>query len=92
MGCFQILQVAVPVGGGAAAVDEQVGAADEAASATHEELGQVAYLVSGSRTMGGHALNHTEIAILAGAVQFVVGQRGDDDAGRDALGSTMVYR
>ena len=32
MCCLEILQVAIPIRGGAAAVDEQVGTADEAAA------------------------------------------------------------
>lgn len=80
MCCFKILKISVPIRGGTATVDEQVGTADEAATRRHQELGQIAHLVRRSCTTGWHALNHLQVAFFARTVQFVVGQWGDDDA------------
>ena len=62
---FQILKIAIPIAGCATTVNEEVGTADETATARHQELGQVAHFVGCSETTDWHSLNHLQIALLA---------------------------
>src|SRR4051794_28994660 len=72
-------------GGDHAAVDEQVGAGDEAGVGAEEEGGGGGHLVGGADPAGGGDLDHLLVALGARAGHLVAGQRGEDDAGADAV-------
>ena len=73
MGLLEILQVAIPVGGCSASVDEDVGTADETASTRHEELCKVANLIGCACAAGWRRLNHAQITVFARTMQFANG-------------------
>ena len=79
------LEVAVEVGGGDAAVDEEVAAGDERAVGAHQERAERADLVGGAGSSGGAQLDHAPVALAAWSGQFVAGERGHDDAGADRV-------
>ena len=79
MCCLEILQVAVPIRGCATAVNKQVGTTDKTTTGGHQELCQITHLVRRSGTTGRHTLDHPQVAILSWAMQFIVGQRRNDD-------------
>ena len=76
---FEVLQITIPIRSCTATVNQKVGTADETSSGGHQELCHIAHFVRCSCTPGWHALNHLQIAFLAGAMQFIVGQWRDDD-------------
>ena len=86
------MQVAIPIRGCATSVNEQVGATDKAATGRHQELCQVTHLVRRSCTTGRHTLDHLKVAILSWAMQFIVGQRCDDDAWRYRVDGGKIYQ
>lgn len=76
---FEVLQITIPIRSCTATINQKVGTADETATEGHQELSHITHFVGCSGTAGGHALNHLQIAFLAGAMQFIVGQWRDDD-------------
>ena len=70
---FEVLQITIPIGSRATAINQKVSTADETATGGHQELCHIAHFVRCSCTPGWHALNHLQIAFLAGAMQFIIG-------------------
>ena len=68
-----------------AAIYQEIAAADIAAIAAHNKFRQRANFIRGAAASGGQVGEHGAVEILAFAVQFVVGKRGEDDAGADAV-------
>ena len=68
-----------------AAIHQKIAAADIAAIAAHDKFRQRADFIRGAAVSGGQVGEHGAVEILAFAVQFVVGKRGEDDAGADAV-------
>ena len=63
---FEVLQITIPIRSCTATVNQKVGTADETSSGGHQELCHIAHFVRCSCTPGWHALNHLQIAFLAG--------------------------
>src|SRR3954467_7502088 len=71
--------------GDGAAVDERVGAGDEAGVGAEEEGGGGGHLVGGADPPGGGDLDHLLVTRGARGGDLVAGERGEDDAGADAV-------
>src|SRR4051812_35946080 len=76
---------AVEVGGGDAAVDEEVAAGDPGAIGAEEEVGDGGDLVRRAGAAGGALFEHAPVPLAAWSGELVDGEGGDDDAGADGV-------
>src|SRR5215207_1136435 len=83
--CAHFGEVAVPVGGGHPAVHEDVAAGDEPPVRAHEQRAHGAYLVRAASAPGRGPLDHAPVPCAARTAEFVLGERGHNDARADRV-------
>src|SRR5271165_1053372 len=85
-------EFAVPVGRRDSTIHEEVAARDKSTVRAHEERTDGSDLVRGSGPAGWAQIDHAPVARATGTGQFVLGERGDDDAWADGVHPRKIGR
>ena len=78
-------EIPVPIGGGHSAIHKKVAASDEPTAPAHEQRGDSSHLVWSTDAPSGGHLDHAPVPFATGPSEFILGERGHNDAGADRV-------